>query len=723
MCSYAVCYNMFLSSLFFVTGYPGCSANVYGVDYKDALQNKSARHVAAACESCLFPRSSLRGSVRLGDDPSSERSSPHRFLGPGASSHTAPRSSASEGAESTLRSARAASGPHASRNCRVQGQSVFRRSPLTPTRTRRRSSRNKRQTPRTAPHSHAKQTSVPPAQARLAPSTRRLNGSSPRLQMRGRREGRRAPRRLSRVPLHMMTSSGDLDGPNMVVDEGDPLNCHVAIESILTTGTGFTNFSGFLSWSVIILLITYVHMNYENIARNGLVGQFGDPSVCVSLFLKDPYDWPALYLILCSNIFIIIAVNLEKFMTRSKNCESLGMVFQIVNLIALIVFPVVGIYLKKTITPIGAMLTLLLYIILFFKLLSYKFVNDIYRARHPKNAKGTLKKRIPDNRQSRNNEQGTTKKIFYPINLNVQDLYYFVAAPTLCYQVNYPKSGQFRQTFFVTRLVEIVVLFQLMNTLVQQLILPVIHTSMKPMWEVESSLFLEYILKLAVVTNIIWLIFSYWFFHSFLNAVAELLYFADREFYQDWWETKSILKFWTKWNRPAHNWLFRHVYMPLKQCGYEKLYLQGAVFLISSFVLDNHIKYGHTTELKSLSTSTSPVHGPLPPVCLIPLYHSWSKVSKDTRINTFNTTHLNSSHNLDQIVRNFNNCITNCADSIASIGNKPTECPPIRLAGSLKTSELLSGTVNNWKGDGAPTKARLTRLPSRPPSTTDSWEN
>lgn len=109
---------------------------------------------------------------------------------------------------------------------------------------------------------------------------------------------------------------------------------------------------------------------------------------------------------------------------------------------------------------------------------------------------------------------------------------------------------------------------------------------MKPMWEVESSLFLEYILKLAVVTNIIWLIFSYWFFHSFLNAVAELLYFADREFYQDWWETKSILKFWTKWNRPAHNWLFRHVYMPLKQRGYEKLYLQGAIFLISSVVLE-----------------------------------------------------------------------------------------------------------------------------------------
>lgn len=38
------------------------------------------------------------------------------------------------------------------------------------------------------------------------------------------------------------------------------------------------------------------------------------------------------------------------------------------------------------------------------------------------------------------------------------------------------------------------------------------------------------------VPNIlIWLLAFYWFFHSTLNTFAELLRFADREFYRDWW--------------------------------------------------------------------------------------------------------------------------------------------------------------------------------------------
>ncbi|XP_078496398.1 diacylglycerol O-acyltransferase 1-like [Lissotriton helveticus] len=400
-----------------------------------------------------------------------------------------------------------------------------------------------------------------------------------------KREPRRVPVCYSRVPMRMMSSSGDLCEPEFLVDDGDPLNCHVTIESLLTSGTGFANFGGFFTWAAILLMITHIHMNVENFAKNGIFGQFTDIFACVTLFLKDPYDWPTLYVILSSNIFIVIAVTLEKFMTRSRNCEVLGMLLQSVNLVALIIFPIVVIHTKKT-SPIGGILTLLVYAILFFKLLSYKFVNDIYRARHPKNTKGTLKRIIPDNRQNRKNERENCKDVFYPLNLNLPDLYYFVAAPTLCYQLNYPKTCKFRKMFFIARLLEIIILFQFMVTLVQQLILPVIQKSMKPICHVESTQFLEYILKLAVATNFVWLVFFYWFFHSFLNAVAELLYFADREFYQDWWETKSILEFWTKWNRPAHNWLVRHVYIPLKQRGYEKLYLQGAVFLISATVFD-----------------------------------------------------------------------------------------------------------------------------------------
>ena len=36
--------------------------------------------------------------------------------------------------------------------------------------------------------------------------------------------------------------------------------------------------------------------------------------------------------------------------------------------------------------------------------------------------------------------------------------------------------------------------------------------------------------------------------------------FADREFYQDWWNSTSWDQFSRKWNKPVHTFLLRHVY-------------------------------------------------------------------------------------------------------------------------------------------------------------------
>ncbi len=36
--------------------------------------------------------------------------------------------------------------------------------------------------------------------------------------------------------------------------------------------------------------------------------------------------------------------------------------------------------------------------------------------------------------------------------------------------------------------------------------------------------------------------------------------FADREFYQDWWNSTTWDQFSRKWNKPVHTFLLRHVY-------------------------------------------------------------------------------------------------------------------------------------------------------------------
>jgi len=44
-------------------------------------------------------------------------------------------------------------------------------------------------------------------------------------------------------------------------------------------------------------------------------------------------------------------------------------------------------------------------------------------------------------------------------------------------------------------------------------------------------------------------------FHSLLNTLGEMLQFADREFYHDWWNANNILIFWKTWNLPVHRYI------------------------------------------------------------------------------------------------------------------------------------------------------------------------
>ena len=45
---------------------------------------------------------------------------------------------------------------------------------------------------------------------------------------------------------------------------------------------------------------------------------------------------------------------------------------------------------------------------------------------------------------------------------------------------------------------------------------------------------------MALPNNVSWLLFFYMYFHSFLNATAEILRFGDRQFYRDWWNASTV---------------------------------------------------------------------------------------------------------------------------------------------------------------------------------------
>jgi len=115
---------------------------------------------------------------------------------------------------------------------------------------------------------------------------------------------------------------------------------------------------------------------------------------------------------------------------------------------------------------------------------------------------------------------------------SLQHMFYFVAAPTLCYQNSYPRTPRIRWRFVMRRLFELVFCFILMSFIIEQYIVPIVANSKQLIMhnELAALQILERILKLAVPNTAVWLLMFYAVFHSWLNLLAELLRFGDRYF-------------------------------------------------------------------------------------------------------------------------------------------------------------------------------------------------
>lgn len=92
----------------------------------------------------------------------------------------------------------------------------------------------------------------------------------------------------------------------------------------------------------------------------------------------------------------------------------------------------------------------------------------------------------------------------------------------------------------------------------------------------------ERLLKLSIPNLYVWLLMFLAIFHCWLNLLAEVTRFADREFYKDWWNSKDFADYWRRWNLPIHNFFNRHVHKPLLRLGVPRLWAGQIVFLISA---------------------------------------------------------------------------------------------------------------------------------------------
>lgn len=369
--------------------------------------------------------------------------------------------------------------------------------------------------------------------------------------------------------------------------------CHHPRDSLFSWSSEFNNFTGFINWAFLLLSFGSLRLLLENFIKYGI--------------RIDPFQWltvltaadggvghPVLVLLLYALIPIATCLLIEKGLAVDAINHHFGMTIHVVNLIILVLIPMIVIHLREGFSLVGASFVTSCYTVLFLKMWSYIQVNMWCRTAHY-HKKNSMRrqslsynqlKNACDNGAEFNHETEKEKEaelVQYPDNLNVKDLAYFLCVPTLCYELNFPRSERIRKRFLMKRIFEVIAGTQLMLCMIQQYMIPSIINSLIPFSNMEFTLATERMLKLAIPNHLTWLIFFYIVFHSYFNLLGELLHFADRNFYADWWNANNIDTFWRNWNLPVHRWAVRHLYLPIVESGYNKTLASLTVFFISAF--------------------------------------------------------------------------------------------------------------------------------------------
>lgn len=140
----------------------------------------------------------------------------------------------------------------------------------------------------------------------------------------------------------------------------------------------------------------------------------------------------------------------------------------------------------------------------------------------------------------------------YPNNITLKNFAVYQLIPSLVYQLEYPRTEKIRPGYVLEKTVATMGTFALLYTVTESFILPLTPT--------RDQSFLRSLLDLSLPFMIAYLLLFFIIFECICNGFAELSYFADRQFYEDWWNSTSWDEFARKWNRPVHGFLLHHVY-------------------------------------------------------------------------------------------------------------------------------------------------------------------
>eukprot|EP01118_Nematostelium_gracile_P000417 TRINITY_DN10463_c0_g1_i1.p1 TRINITY_DN10463_c0_g1~~TRINITY_DN10463_c0_g1_i1.p1 ORF type:complete len:477 (+),score=78.10 TRINITY_DN10463_c0_g1_i1:107-1432(+) len=323
--------------------------------------------------------------------------------------------------------------------------------------------------------------------------------------------------------------------------------------SLLSSEASANSYRGFLNLMTIVLVTTNMRLIVENILKYGFLVNIN------RYYIEEWYRWPAFAIGLVLFSFFLLGYALQLLAASRKLKEETCQKLIIGNIVLLICVPTVLVWIVKP-NPASGMALMCFVVAWGMKAVSYAHVNH--------NLRSEFGKGKTDNG--------------WPANLKLRNILYFLAIPTLCYRLHWPRAPKIRWGFLFRRIFEGLFLSILLLAIVEQYIIPLVNSSFKGNEPFDILIFTERLLKLSVPNLYVWLLGFYIFFHIYLNVLAEITLFGDRLFYRDWWNSTSLAYYWRTWNMPVHAFMLVHVYTPVLNRGYSKASAYLACFFVSA---------------------------------------------------------------------------------------------------------------------------------------------
>ncbi|XP_022901537.2 sterol O-acyltransferase 1-like [Onthophagus taurus] len=161
---------------------------------------------------------------------------------------------------------------------------------------------------------------------------------------------------------------------------------------------------------------------------------------------------------------------------------------------------------------------------------------------------------------------------------------YFFFAPTMLYRSEYPRRNDVNKTYAFQCFLEVILIIWLQSYVMDVFFIKRfenIDVLKMPWSDVFIAIMHSTVGAFLIMTTVFYLLLDRW-----LNGWSEILRFADRRFYEDWWTSTNYSFYLRTWNTVVQDWLFEYVYKEFYEIiiPKNKRLAKIMVFLVSAVV-------------------------------------------------------------------------------------------------------------------------------------------